>query len=189
MSLAGPPPSATAGTTRRIRDAVPTDGHAIASIYNEAIERGVGTLDTQPVPAGVYVDQLASGDPRVIYLVAEERTPKGAWEVVGWARIKPWSPRLGYRVAGETSVFVRSVRARRGYGQALSEAALERAALAGYHHVTARVIADHKASVALHRRLGFDEVGVQRRIGHARGRWYDVMIMQYQVPESADDGG
>jgi L-amino acid N-acyltransferase YncA len=44
----------------------------------------------------------------------------------------------------------------------------------------------NEASVGLHRALGFEPVGVWRRIGWKHGAWHDVLWLHR--PLAADDG-
>lgn len=154
-----------------IRDAVVADAPEMAAIYAESIARRDATLDATPPPAEAYARLLA--DPRHPTVVAVD-----AGQVVGWSRVKPWSDRAGYVTAGEVSIFVTASHFRRGLGRRLYGALFARAAAAGYHHLAARVFADHTASIALHRAMGFEPVGIQREVGRLDGRWVDVALMQ-----------
>ena len=48
----------------------------------------------------------------------------------------------------------------------------------GFHTVIARIVGGHDASIGLHRRLGFEEVGTEREVGRKFGKWLDVVVMQ-----------
>ena len=48
----------------------------------------------------------------------------------------------------------------------------------GFHSVIGRIVGGHDASIALHRALGFDDVGTEREVGRKFGRWLDVVVMQ-----------
>ncbi|HLH46032.1 MAG TPA: GNAT family N-acetyltransferase, partial [Acidimicrobiales bacterium] len=48
----------------------------------------------------------------------------------------------------------------------------------GFHAVMARVVGNHETSIALHRRCGFELVGIEREVGRKFGRWLDVALMQ-----------
>ena len=42
----------------------------------------------------------------------------------------------------------------------------------------AGILPENEASLALHRRCGFREVGRRERIGKLRGEWRDVLVME-----------
>lgn len=154
-----------------IRSAQADDAPAMAAIYADSIARGDATLERVAPPASAYA--AAIDDPRYVVLVAVDDA-----QVVGWARVKPWSDRAGYATTGETSIFLAETHLRRGIGRRLYTALLDAARARGLHHLVARMFAHHHASVGLHRALGFEMVGVQREVGRMGDRWVDVAIMQ-----------
>lgn len=154
-----------------LRAAAPADARAIAAIYAESVAVGDSTCDTVAPGPESFAESV--GAPGVIFLVAVAGD-----EVVGWGRIKPWSPRPGYATTGETSTFVARAHLRRGLGSRLKQALIARAPAVGYHHLVARCFSHNTASIALNLRLGFEIVGVQRQVARAGGRWVDVTILQ-----------
>jgi len=160
-----------------IRLATPADAEAIAAIYNASVMSSNATLDTRPVTPSIFADQAV--DPHHVVFVAEL---DGV--VVGWSRIRPWSHKYGYRISGETSVFIDRAHRRRGFGRRLKQALTEHAPTKGYRHLVARIWADNDASIALNTALGYEMVGVQRQVGVAGGKWVDVAIMQRIVEET-----
>jgi len=48
----------------------------------------------------------------------------------------------------------------------------------GFHSAVARIVGGHEASIALHRKCGFEEIGCEREVGRKFGRWLDVVLMQ-----------
>lgn len=126
-----------------------------------------------PVTAGDIAAEIDRFGAREGYLVLDVEGT-----VVGWGVLKRYSARTGYRFAGETSVYLRRDRRGRGYGTRLQRALLELARRHGYHHLVAKIWASNAASIAMHEKLGFEVVGVQREIGWVGGRWRDVAILQ-----------
>jgi len=58
----------------------------------------------------------------------------------------------------------------------------------------AKITAANDASVRFHLRHGFERVGTQREIGHLKGAWQDVVILQRILdagdpPPAASGGG
>lgn len=104
-------------------------------------------------------------------------------EVVGWGIVKQYSDRLGYRVAGETSIYLDRRLRGRGYGTRLQQALMEQCRAFGYHHVVARIWASNEGSISFHQKFGYELVGVQREVGFLGGQWRDVAILQRLFPE------
>jgi hypothetical protein len=47
--------------------------------------------------------------------------------------------------------------------------------------VFARIVGQHDASIALHRKHGFRVVGTEREVGRKFGQWLDVVLMEHLV--------
>jgi len=79
----------------------------------------------------------------------------------------------------EDSIYVDPARTRRGCGQALLAALIE-ACLQGPWRQMIAVIGDgdNAASVRLHERFGFREVGRLISVGFKLDRWVDCVLMQ-----------
>ena len=65
-----------------------------------------------------------------------------------------------------------------GVGAALLEELVRLGTAHGFHSVIARIVGNHEASIALHARCGFVEIGTEREVGRKFGRWLDVVLMQ-----------
>ena len=104
-------------------------------------------------------------------------------QIAGWGIVKKYSPRRGYRVCCETSLYLDRAYTEKGLGSALLEALFDRRRAHGYRHVVAKINAVNTASIEFHRRHGFELVGIQNEIGFKDGRWWDVAIMQKLFPD------
>lgn len=156
-----------------IRDATYDDAAAVASIYNESIEARDSTMQLAsiaPEEVGAWLREF--GD-REAMLVLEE-----GGEVTGYGLIRRYSARGGYRFTAETSVYVRRSETDAGRGSRLQEALVERCRAYDYHHLVAKLWAENERSRALHRKFGYELVGIQDEIGWVDGAWRDVAIMQ-----------
>jgi phosphinothricin acetyltransferase len=66
-------------------------------------------------------------------------------------------------------------------GRALLEALLASARTGGLWTLQAGIFPENEASLALHRSLGFREVGVRERIGQLDGAWRDVVLLELRL--------
>jgi phosphinothricin acetyltransferase len=158
-----------------VREALHTDAGDIADIYNESIRARDSTMDlTEKSRQDMlgWLDGLGSRE-RLVVLEADGT-------IQGWGILKKYSDREGYRVACETSVFLRRahVGRRTGYGSLIQSELLRLAREAGYHHVVVKIWANNDISIRMHERFGFTIVGTQSEIGLVDGVWRDVTIMQ-----------
>lgn len=156
----------------RVRPFDPADYSAVAAVFAEGIATGLATFETT-VPSWQEWDAAHLAEHR---LVAELDG-----EVVGWCAVVPYSRRAVYRGVGEESVYVAERARGLGVGRALLEALIESARAGGLWTLQAGIFPDNGASLALHRALGFREVGVRERIGQLDGVWRDVVLLELRL--------
>jgi L-amino acid N-acyltransferase YncA len=157
------------GTT--IRPAARADAPAIARIYNDGIAGRQATFETRPREPGEVARWIGPGAPPL--LVAERDG-----DIVGFARVTPYSDRDVYASIGEYGIYVDAVARGAGAGTLLLEALTDAAEAAGYHKLTSKLFTDNRASIALARRCGFREVGVHRNHARLDGEWRDVLVVE-----------
>jgi L-amino acid N-acyltransferase YncA len=160
-----------------IRPAQPGDAEVVAAIYNHGIAERQATFETRPRRPHEVAAWLEEGRP---FLVAED-----GGEILGFARVSPYSVRKAYAGVGEHGVYVAPAARGRGLGKALLDALAGAAEAAGYHKLTSRVFTTNAASLALHRAAGFTEVGIQRRHGRLDGEWKDTVLVERLLGEAA----
>jgi len=148
------------------------DYPAVAAVFAEGIATGQATFETA-VPSW---EEWDAAHLRVHRFVAELDG-----EVAGWCAVVPYSRREVYRGVGEESVYVAERARGRGVGRALLEAVIGSARAGGLWTLQAGIFPDNDASLALHRSLGFRDVGVRERIGRLHGTWRDVVVLELRL--------
>jgi len=156
-----------------VRPASEDDLPGILEIYNDAILNTTATFDTEPQTLEEKREWLQETSYPYVVLVAERRD-----QVVGWASLRRFRPKVAYRYTTENSVYVRGDCHAEGIGTALMRILLEKAAENGFHTIIAGIAGDNPASLRLHRRFSFVVVGVEREVGYKFERWIDVTWMQ-----------
>jgi L-amino acid N-acyltransferase YncA len=158
-----------------VRAAGPADLETVAAIFAHYVTTTETTFEEVPPTAAEWQRRLDDLTGRNLpFLVAE-----ADGTVCGYAYASPWRPKPAYRHTVEDTVYISPARTGRGLGRALLAALLSTCEQSGARQVIA-VIADtgSDASVALHRRLGFEQAGRLRRVGRKHGRWIDTVLMQ-----------
>jgi|SRR5690554_857601 len=165
----------------RLREVRSDDLQQTLDIYNHYVATSTVTFDDQPLTMAAWrakVDHIVgSGWP---FIVAQSE----AGEVLGYAYVTSWRPKAAYRQTGECSIYLAEAATGRGVGQALMTELLHRSTAAGLREIVA-VISDQgaDASVALHRRAGFREVGHLTRVGFKFDRWLGTILMQKSLSD------
>ena len=157
----------------QIRLAVPTDAEAIRAIYNHEVVSSAATFDIVERSEEDQAAWLAERSGAFSVLVAEV---DGA--VAGFASLSSYRERAAYRSTVENSVYVGAGHRGLGIADRLLGALLEVGLTSGFHSIIARIGGGNVASMALHAKHGFTEVGVERQVGRKFGRWQDVTVMQ-----------
>ncbi len=155
----------------KMRLARQEDCAMIAFIYNQYL--GKSTMDLDQNSADYYQNILKNQDDMEELWVIE----KG--EIIGWGIIKKYSNRKGYRLTGETSIYLHPDHLAKGYGSTLKKHLLSRCRNLGYHHLVARIFSENEVSINYNIRMGYTVVGVQKEAGFVDGKWKDVTILQY----------
>src|SRR5215469_6206807 len=157
-----------------IRPAGRDDLDAMLAIYNDAIVNTTAVYDYQPRSRELqrqwYETKLSQGLP---VLVAYDGPV-----VLGFGSFGPFRPWPAYQYTVENSLYVDSAYRRRGAGAALLAHLLDAAQTAGYHAMVAGIDATNEASLALHRKAGFQPVAHFREVGWKFERWLDLVFME-----------
>lgn len=161
-----------------LRGATPNDMLAVAALYAREVLEGTATFEETPPTVEAMRARLdgviGHGLP---WLVAELDG-----QLVAWVYASPFRPRAAYRYAVETSIYVADGFQGRGLGSALMREVIDRCRAMGLRQMIAAISNDEsRASIALHARLGFRQVGTYRRVGFKFGRWLDVTLMQLNL--------
>jgi L-amino acid N-acyltransferase YncA len=149
------------------------DAEAIRQIYNLEVSSSTVTFDLVPRTLDDQITWLQARSGAHVVLVAEDEE-----QVVGFASLSPFRERPAYNSTVESSVYVRSDQRGKGVGALLLGDLVDLAAQHGFHTAIARIVGGHEASIALHRSVGFAEVGIEREVGRKFGTWLDVVVMQ-----------
>jgi phosphinothricin acetyltransferase len=166
----------------QLRAATTEDVAAIHAIYAHHVRHGLSSFETEPPHYNEMRQRFASvvgaGFP---YIVAVQ-----AREVIGFAYANHFRTRPAYRHTVEDSLYVRADATGRGTGTLLLNALIARCTELGWRQMLA-VIGDsgNAASIGVHRRCGFEQVGTMQSIGRKFDRWVDVVVMQRALGSGA----
>jgi phosphinothricin acetyltransferase len=161
-----------------VRYAVASDLPAITEIYNHYVVNTPATFDLEPFTVDArraWFDHYRdSGRHR---LVVADRSG----QVVGYASSSQFRVKPAYDTSIEVTVYLSPDATRGGIGSALYGRLFEELRGEDIHRAYAGIAMPNDASVALHRKFGFVEMGTMTEVGRKFGRWWDVLWMECAI--------
>ncbi|WP_433538487.1 N-acetyltransferase family protein [Micromonospora sp. CA-249363] len=159
-----------------LRPMSPGDADRVLAIYQLGLDGGDASFEvTAPTWAAFDASRLAA---HRFVAVADGL-------VLGWVAVSPTSGRPVYAGVVEHSVYVDPAAQGRGVGRLLLDALITSTEAAGVWTIQSGIFPENTASLALHRRAGFREIGVRERIGRHHDRWRDVVLLERRSPTVA----
>lgn len=154
----------------RIEEMSASDWPQVRSIYLEGIATGLATFETG-APSWEDWNRNHLSCCRLVACAPD----KG---IAGWAALAPVSSRSVYRGVAEVSVYIAERARGSGAGRALLSALIVSSEQNGIWTIQAGIMAENEASLGLHRRCGFREVGRRESLGKLQDSWHDVVLME-----------
>ncbi len=103
--------------------------------------------------------------------------------IIGYAYASKHRYRTAYQWSPESTVYMSSEFHRKGVARILYETLFSLLRLQGYFNVYAGVGLPNEKSVGFHKALGFEEIGVFKKVGFKLGNWHDTQWFQLHLSE------
>jgi L-amino acid N-acyltransferase YncA len=162
-----------------VRAASVNDAPAIAAIYAHHVLHGTASFEFEPPSVDFWLEKITDLTVRAWpFLVAAKPD-----DVMGYAYATQIRDRPGYRYTCEDSIYVRSDAGGRGTGTLLLSHLIDAATACDFRQMVAVIGGAEPASITLHARAGFREVGRIHHAGFKFGRWLDTIYMQRALGE------
>ena len=146
-----------------------SDWEQVRSIYLEGIRSGNSTFETDAPSWEKWNDG---------HLSFARLVMRDEGSVLGWAALSPVSKSDVYRGVAEVTVYVTESARGKGLGRVLLEALIAESEKNGIWTLQASIFPENIASVELHLRCGFREVGKRERIAMLGGVWRDKILLE-----------
>jgi phosphinothricin acetyltransferase len=147
----------------------PADWDQVRKIFAEGIETGDATFETK-VPE--WDDWHKS------HLSACRLVVRNDNKVIAWAALSPVSERCVYGGVAEVSIYVSREAQGKGVGKTLLSALIAESEKKNIWTLQAGIFPENKASLKLHLKCGFREVGLREKLGQLDGLWRDVILLE-----------
>ncbi len=152
------------------------DGVAVIDIFNYYVENSFAAYPEDPV-AYQFFDLFLNMSAGYPFLVAKD----GEGNVLGFALLRPHSPMPVFSRAAEITCFISPQHIGKGIGKAMQERLVHEAREKGMTTILAGISSLNSASLAFHKKRGFQECGRFQKIGRKWGQDFDVVWMQKMI--------
>lgn len=153
-----------------IREMQPTDAEKVIEIFEEGIAGGNATFDpTAPTWEGW--DQKFFN---ICRFVLEDEND----EIVGWAALQPTSNRDCFKGVAEVSIYLANAVQGKGLGSMLLKKLILDSEEHDFWTLQAGIFPENEASIYVHKKLGFREVGYREKIGEMQGVWRNITLLE-----------
>ncbi len=154
----------------RIRPATTQDAASIAELWNTIIRDTFYTFTSQEKqPANIA--QSIRDD--ICFLVAED-----TGKIAGFATYSQFRNGPGYAHSVEHSIVVDEAHAGKHVGRQLMQQLEQHARDTGHHTMIGGISSANPRGQTFHEALGYTHMGTLREVGHKRGQWLDLHLMQ-----------
>jgi len=152
------------------------DAERIAEIYNWYVLNTIITFETDVVSPQEMTKRIQENFINHDWLVGEVNQ-----KVVGYAYYGPFRARAAYDHTVESTIYLSQGSMGKGFGRTLYAQLLQSVKDRGFREAIGVIALPNPQSIALHRAMGFAEVGVLKRVGYKFERYIDVGLWQLSV--------
>ncbi len=160
--------------TVQIRTACVSDARSINEVFDHYIDHSVATFNEKHKTVAERENELQRLLKMYPFLIAEDEHGR----LLGFACAEPFRAQSGYRFMPELTIYLHPDAPKGcGIGSRLFEELFRLLRTQGFACAISVVEGGNEASLALHRRFGFQEVGFLFHSAYKHGRWLDTRIL------------
>lgn len=157
----------------KIREASEPDIEEIRRIYNDSILNSAATFDIKPKTKEDRIEWLKMHQyPYCVLVAVVDET------IAGWGTISPYAERAAYIHSVEDSVYIDNKYRGKGIGTEILISLIEVAKTNGHHAIISLIVGDNDLSIHIHKKLGFEKIGVLKEVGRKFDQWLDLHIYE-----------
>ncbi|MCY0978521.1 GNAT family N-acetyltransferase [Chryseobacterium wangxinyae] len=153
-----------------IREMLPQDESRVMEIFQQGIDSGIATFDTELPNVEVWNTSFIN-DCR---WVLEDETNT----VIGWCALKPVSKRECFRGVAEVSIYFDKNFTGKGLGSLLLKKLIVDSENHGFWTLQSNIFPENEASIKFHLKNGFRNVGIREKVGQLHGKWMDLVMLE-----------
>lgn len=161
-----------------IRPAIEDDMEEIARIYNQAIDLGYVTADTEHVN---------TESRKQLWLTITQTQKRPFWvlelnhQVIAFFYFRNFYDRPAYRITAEIGIYIATRAKGKGLGKHILNFCIQEAKSLEIENILALIFADNENSIALFKKFGFEINGEFKGIAKSGEGYNDLIILQKKI--------
>ena len=153
-----------------IEEMMDLDWQQVANIYLQGIKTGIATFQRE-VPTFEDWNNSHISSCRLVVRSGDN--------ILGWGALSMTSSRYVYAGVAEVSIYIGEKYKGQGIGKALLNKLIVVSEENGFWTLQSGIIRGNLASIALHKKCGFREIGIREKIAKMNNEnWLDVVLME-----------
>ncbi|MCC6726256.1 MAG: N-acetyltransferase [Saprospiraceae bacterium] len=162
----------------KIRIAETEDCQSILAIYQYYVLNTAITFEYDVPSVEEMLNRMRNIQTKYPYLIAEFDG-----NIVAYAYASDFRHRAAYQWSPESTVYIHKDCTGKGIGKMIYKQLFDILKLQGFLNVFGCVALPNPASVALHLKMGFTDVGSFQNIGYKHGQWHSTQWFQLKLNE------
>lgn len=157
-----------------------SDCAATLNIYKPYVLHTIISFEYEPPSFEEYLQRIQTNTAEYPWLVCLFEN-----NIIGYAYVSKHRYRTAYQWSPESTIYLAPEAQGKGIARLLYETLFSILRLQGYFNVYAGVALPNEKSVGFHRALGFEEIGIFKKVGYKHGGWHDTHWFQLELKEHA----
>ena len=165
-----------------IRLAKDKDGQAVVNIFNYYIKNSFAAYPDRKTGHDFFVMTKQMSRGYAYYVIEADK------KVIGFGFMSPYRSDKVFKRTAYLTYFILPDHTRKGLGKRLLNILIKAARGIGVDNMVVSISSANESSLAFHKKHGFNECGVLKRVGRKFGKDFDVVFMQRFVEAAPGQG-
>jgi L-amino acid N-acyltransferase YncA len=161
-----------------IRLITESDANDVLDIYKPYVLNTIISFEYEVPTLDEYLQRIKTNTADYPWLVCLHDN-----KIIGYAYASKHRYRTAYQWSPESTVYLSPEVHRKGIARILYETLFSLLRLQGHFNVYAGVGLPNDKSVGFHKALGFEEIGIFKKVGYKLGNWHDTHWFQLALTE------
>lgn len=165
----------------KIREATLEDAPRLLEIYTPYVENTDITFEYVPPTIEEFQERMKNVMIKFPYLVILSDD-----QIIGYAYASDYRTRIAYQYVSELSIYIDNNFHHMHAGTILYQKLMDILKKQNYQIVYACITYPNDASIAFHKKLGFEQIAYFKNCGFKQNHWLDMIWMEKRINEQSD---